>query len=109
MSQESQNSQLRKGLLEYCVLLIIDKEEIYSSHILDMLTQSKMIVAEGTLYPILTRLKNSGMVSYRWIESNQGPPRKYFTITESGKQFLAELEKQWQDLINIINSLKEKK
>lgn len=97
---------MRKGLLEYCVLSVIARGEIYSSDIIEILTDAKLLVAEGTLYPLLTRLKNSGLVGYQWIESTQGPPRKYFTITDEGRIFLAELDKTWNELIQTINNIK---
>lgn len=100
---------MRKGLLEYCVLSVIARGEIYSSDIIDILTDAKLLVAEGTLYPLLTRLKNSGLVSYQWIESTQGPPRKYFTITEQGQVFLKELDETWNELIATIKNIKNPK
>jgi PadR family transcriptional regulator PadR len=97
---------MRKGVLEYCVLSVIARGEIYSSDIIDILTQSKLLVAEGTLYPLLSRLKNSGLVSYKWVESTQGPPRKYFTITDLGLEYLSELDKTWSELIQTVNNIK---
>ncbi len=82
---------MRKGILEYCILGIIARDEIYASDIISRLKESKLIVVEGTLYPILTRLKNAGLLQYRWEESTQGPPRKYYSITENGKLFLNQL------------------
>jgi PadR family transcriptional regulator, regulatory protein PadR len=95
---ENIQSQMRKGVLEYCILAVIAREEIYASDILSKLKEARLIVVEGTLYPLLTRLKNAGLLNYRWVESLQGPPRKYYSITENGKLFLAELDKTWQDL-----------
>jgi len=89
---------MRKGVLEYCIMAIIAREEIYASDILTRLKEAKLIVVEGTLYPLLTRLKNAGLLNYRWVESVQGPPRKYYSVTESGRTFLAELDKTWKDL-----------
>lgn len=89
---------MRKGILEYCILAIIGTGEIYASDIIVKLRESKLIVVEGTLYPILTRLKNAGVLSYRWEESTQGPPRKYYSITESGKIFLHQLHSTWDEL-----------
>lgn len=106
MALENTQSQMRKGVLEYCVLSVIARGEIYSSDIIDILTQSKLLVAEGTLYPLLSRLKNSGLVSYKWVESTQGPPRKYFTITDSGLEYLSELDKTWSELIQTVNNIK---
>lgn len=109
MALENTQSQMRKGILEYCVLSVIARGEIYSSDILDILTSAKLIVAEGTLYPLLTRLKNSGLVGYKWVESTQGPPRKYFTITNDGLDYLKELDGTWMELINTVNNIKIRK
>lgn len=109
MAIENTQSQMRKGILEYCVLSVIARGEIYSSDIIDILTNAKLLVAEGTLYPLLSRLKNSGLVSYQWVESTQGPPRKYFTITESGIAHLAELDATWLELIQTVNNIKKSK
>ena len=84
-------SQMRKGVLEYCILGILGREDAYASLILSSLKEARMIVVEGTLYPLLTRLKNQGMLSYRWEESTQGPPRKYYSLTEKGREALAEI------------------
>lgn len=95
---ENTQSQMRKGILEYCILGIIARQEIYASDIIEKLKDSKLIVVEGTLYPILTRLKNAGLLHYRWEESTQGPPRKYYSVTELGSQFLSELHSTWKEL-----------
>ena len=92
MNIENTQAQMRKGILEYCILLIIAGEDSYVQDIINKLKTSKMLVVEGTIYPLLTRLKNMGLLSYRWEESTQGPPRKYYSITETGKVFLQELE-----------------
>lgn len=107
MGTENTYSQMRKGVLEYCVLSVISRGEIYSSDIIDILTEAELLVAEGTLYPLLTRLKNSGLVSYKWVESTQGPPRKYFTITEAGQKYLVEMDATWQELIQTVNQIKQ--
>lgn len=99
-------SQMRKGFLEYCILMILNKQTAYSSDIIKELKHAKMIVVEGTMYPLLTRLKNSELLDYKWEESTQGPPRKYYEITEKGKEFLKELDKSWQELQQIIEKLK---
>lgn len=106
MSAENTQSQMRKGILEYCVMLLIARGEIYSSDIISQLTDAQMLIAEGTLYPLLTRLKNAGLLAYSWKESTQGPPRKYFTITEQGKQYLADLDKTWAEMISTIKQIK---
>lgn len=97
--------QMRKGYLEYCILLLIHREETYAPDIIRDLKAAKMIVMEGTLYPLLTRLKNSGMLSYKWEESPQGPPRKYYRLTDKGEQLLDELRTEWRDMQNVINNL----
>ena len=106
MNAENSQAQMRKGILEYCILLIIARNDVYVSDIIKKLKESKIIVVEGTIYPLLTRLKNMGLLSYRWEESSQGPPRKYYSITEEGRQFLAELEMSWAELITAIDNLK---
>ena len=98
---------MRKGILEYCVLLVIARGEIYSSDIIGELTAARLLVAEGTLYPLLTRLKNAGLLAYSWKESTQGPPRKYFTITEKGNEQLRELESTWSEMIQTIKDIKK--
>lgn len=98
MNLDNIQAQMRKGVLEYCILAVIAREEIYASDILTQLKEAKLIVVEGTLYPLLTRLKNAELLSYRWVESQQGPPRKYYSITQKGKDFLTELDATWKDL-----------
>lgn len=102
---ESTIAQMRKGVLEMCVLAAISSREAYASDILIRMKQSHLIVVEGTLYPILTRLKNEGFLSYRWEESNSGPPRKYYTITEKGSDFLAGLKEGWDELNTAVDRL----
>lgn len=97
---------MRKGVLEYCILSIINKKEVYASDIIFQLKEAELIVVEGTLYPLLTRLKNDGLLSYRWEESKTGPPRKYYEITDGGKEFLKGLDKGWNDLVEAVNKLK---
>ena len=98
--------QMRKGILEYCILLIILRGEVYASDMLDELRNARMIVVEGTLYPLLTRLKNAGLLEYRWVESASGPPRKYYTLTDQGRQFLEGLTATWDELVNTVNHIK---
>ena len=107
MNIENTQAQMRKGILEYCILLIISQQDAYVPDIISKLKASKMIVVEGTIYPLLTRLKNTGLLSYRWEESQQGPPRKYYSITEQGRGFLKELENSWDELTSAVNSIKE--
>lgn len=106
MNAENVKSQMRKGILEYCILLLLRKEPAYTSDIITKLQEAKLIVVEGTLYPLLTRLKNSGLLGYQWIESTQGPPRKYYELTKEGEEFLGELENSWQELNNTISYIK---
>ena len=98
MIVENTQTQMRKGVLEYCILSIISRGEIYASDIINELKQAKMLVVEGTLYPLLTRLKNNGLLSYNWIESTSGPPRKYYQLTEAGKVVLQKLDATWEEL-----------
>ncbi len=107
MNIEKTNAQMRKGVLEFCILLIIAEREVYASDIIAMLKEAKLIVVEGTLYPLLTRLKNDGLLSYRWEESKSGPPRKYYEITASGRTFLEEMKKSWNELVGVVSSLSE--
>lgn len=109
MDTSGKKAQLRKGVLEYCILLTLQEQDCYSSDIIDTLKKVDMIVVEGTLYPLLTRLKNSGLLSYRWEESTQGPPRKYYSLTLNGKKELVELDKSWNEIIDAINTLKNLK
>jgi PadR family transcriptional regulator, regulatory protein PadR len=106
MNAENVKSQMRKGILEYCILLLLKKEPAYTSDIIQKLQEAQLIVVEGTLYPLLTRLKNSGLLSYQWIESTQGPPRKYYKLTSEGEEFLGELEQSWQELEDTISHLR---
>ena len=105
MNVENTQVQMRKGILEFCVLHIIARGEIYASDMLEELTAAHIMVVEGTLYPLLTRLKNAGLVEYRWVESNAGPPRKYHTLTETGRQFLGELQSTWSELVASTNQI----
>lgn len=98
MDIENAKAQMRKGVLEFCILGVLQRGEAYPSDILAALKESKLIVVEGTLYPLLTRLKNDELLTYRWEESQQGPPRKYYSITPTGIQFLSELKKTWDEL-----------
>jgi Predicted transcriptional regulators len=109
MNTENVKSQMRKGILEYCTLLILDRQRAYVSDIIQSLKEAKLIVVEGTLYPLLTRLKNSGLLTYEWVESTQGPPRKYYELTDKGRLFLAELESSWNELNYVINHIRSNK
>jgi PadR family transcriptional regulator, regulatory protein PadR len=101
-------SQMRKGVLEFCALLIISKGEVYPSDILKELKDHDLLVVEGTLYPLLSRLKDSGLLDYTWVESNAGPPRKYYRLTDAGKEILKAMKKSWANLSSSINSLMNK-
>lgn len=101
--------QMRKGLLEFCVLSIISRGEVYTSDLIEELTASEMIVVEGTLYPLLNRLKSAELVQYKWVESEVGPPRKYYSITEIGKTFLDTLTETWQSLVQSTSQITSKK
>lgn len=103
---ENVRSQMRKGVLEYCILSILSRKEAYASSIIEELKAANMIVVEGTLYPLLIRQKNQGLLSYRWEESTQGPPRKYYVITEKGREILSEMDSAWQEIVSTINALR---
>lgn len=105
MNIENTQSQMRKGILEFCILSIIRRAEAYPSDIVEETRAAGLNLLEGTLYPLLTRLKNAGMLTYRWEESISGPPRKYFSLTEQGEVFYRELENTWQELTNAVNQL----
>ena len=106
MKIENAKAQMRKGVLEYCILLVLNGKPLYASDIIKDLKAAKMIVVEGTLYPLLTRLKNAGLLAYRWEESTQGPPRKYYELTDSGRTFLGELEGSWSELVSAVEKVK---
>ena len=103
MKIENTKAQMRKGVLEYCILSILDENDAYVAEILETLKDAKLLVVEGTIYPLLTRLKNAGLLSYRWEESTSGPPRKYYGLTDTGKLFLSELTDTWNNLQNAVS------
>jgi PadR family transcriptional regulator, regulatory protein PadR len=105
---ENTQVQMRKGILEYCILHIISRGEVYATDMIDELTAARMIVVEGTLYPLLTRLKNAGLLEYKWVESKSGPPRKYYKLTTEGEKFLQGLSDTWNDLVQSTNLIKSK-
>jgi PadR family transcriptional regulator PadR len=107
MQVENVKSQMRKGVLEYCILLLLKDRATYAPEVIARLREARLIVVEGTLYPLLTRLKNSGLLDYQWVESSQGPPRKYYTLTPGGEAFLNQLESSWQELNDAINHIKK--
>ncbi len=106
MVNENANAQMRKGVLEYCILTILSKRDAYASDIIEKLKEAELIVVEGTLYPLLTRQKNAGLLSYRWEESTQGPPRKYYKITDSGSKILEEMENAWRGLVESVEAIR---
>ena len=103
---ENVRAQMRKGVLEYCILSILNKREAYASAIIEELKAANMIVVEGTLYPLLIRQKNQGLLSYRWEESTQGPPRKYYVISDKGREQLAQMDEAWKELVDTIETIK---
>ena len=107
MNVDNAKSQMRKGMLEYCVMLLLRKEPSYASDIITRLKEADLIVVEGTLYPLLTRQKNQGLLSYRWEESPQGPPRKYYSITQKGRECLEQLDIAWSELISQIRIIRD--
>jgi PadR family transcriptional regulator PadR len=109
MKIENAKVQMRKGILEYCILHIISRGEIYASEILNELIEAKMMVVEGTLYPLLTRLKNAGLLDYKWVESVSGPPRKYYILTETGIDSLQALAGTWEGLSSSVKTIISKK
>jgi PadR family transcriptional regulator PadR len=108
MNTENIQVQLRKGVLELCILNIISRGEVYTSDMIQELTGARMMVVEGTLYPLLTRLKNSGYLDYKWVESSSGPPRKYYTLTSSGADFLRELSQTWTEMVTSVQQIMDK-
>lgn len=108
MKLENAKAQMRKGVLELCILSIISQQEVYPSDIIKKLKESELIVVEGTLYPLLTRLKNAGLLSYNWKESKSGPPRKYYTMTDEGHAFRKDLLSSWKHLVSAVNNSTKK-
>jgi PadR family transcriptional regulator PadR len=105
MDIQNTQSQMRKGVLEFCILSIIRQGEAYPSDIVEKMKTANLHILEGTLYPLLTRLKNAGFLTYRWVESLSGPPRKYFSMTEQGLDFYADLERTWKELADAVHAL----
>ena len=106
INEENTKAQMRKGILEYCILAIIARESSYAPKIIAELKRASMIVVEGTIYPILSRQKNAGLLTYRWEESPQGPPRKYYTLTDKGREHLASLDEAWNEMVTQINLIR---
>ena len=109
MDIQNTQSQMRKGVLEFCILSIIQQGEVYPSDIVEQMKAANLHILEGTLYPLLTRLKNAGLLNYRWVESISGPPRKYFVMTEEGKAAFEVLLKTWKEMTSAVNQLTEQK
>ena len=107
MNTDNAKSQMRKGMLEYCVLLLLSRQASYATDIIAQLKEAELIVVEGTLYPLLSRLKKDGLLSYQWQESTQGPPRKYYELTEDGRTALQELNNAWAQLTRTVDRLKQ--
>ena len=105
MNLENTKAQMRKGILEFCILSALSKKDAYASDIIEQLKKARLIVVEGTLYPLLTRLKNDGLLTYRWEESTSGPPRKYYKLTAQGEIFLKELDKTWEELVQAVKEI----
>ena len=106
MDINNAKSQMRKGMLEYCILLLLKQQPAYANDIIQRLRDAEMIVMEGTLYPLLTRLKNDGLLAYEWQESTQGPPRKYYKLTTEGQEALTQLDVSWEEISRTVNFLK---
>ena len=109
MKIENTKAQMRKGVLEYCILLIMKEKPVYAVNVIRKLREANMVVVEGTVYPLLTRLKNEGLLAYNWQESTQGPPRKYYELTEKGRTFLEELEGSWLALVSAVGRAKNQR
>jgi len=105
MNRENVRAQMRKGVLELCILRVLGRVEAYASDLLDELRKADMLVVEGTLYPLLTRMKNAGWLDYRWEESKSGPPRKYYRLTELGQEILSDLDREWLAFTEAVASL----
>ncbi|MDX9847347.1 MAG: PadR family transcriptional regulator [Tenuifilaceae bacterium] len=107
MNTENAKAQMRKGVLELCILSILSRGDAYTTDLINKLKEAQMLVVEGTLYPMLTRQKNAGLLSYRWEESPQGPPRKYYNLTPQGREFLQNLEEDWDTLVETVNAIRK--
>ena len=108
MVEDNVKAQMRKGILDYCILAILSQGDSYAPKIIAELKEAEMIVVEGTLYPILTRQKNAGLLTYRWEESPQGPPRKYYSLTDKGREYLASLDEAWEELVGLIQMIRHR-
>ena len=109
MNVENTKSQMRKGMLEYCIMLLLRNRPCYANDIISKLKDAQMIVVEGTLYPLLNRLRNDKLLKYEWQESTQGPPRKYYALTMDGEETLRQLDQSWNEISNTVNILQNNK
>ena len=109
MNIDNARAQMKKGVLELCILSILKRQEAYPGDIIEEMKASKIMLVEGTLYPLLTRLKNAEILAYRWEESTSGPPRKYYELTDSGRKFLGELEESWRELVEAVAKVRTNK
>jgi PadR family transcriptional regulator PadR len=109
MNIENTQSQMRKGVLEFCILSVIKRGEVYPSDIIEEMKKANLNLLEGTLYPLLTRLKNADLLTYRWVESSSGPPRKYFSLTDKGAAFYKELEQTWNEMVSSVEAVTSQK
>jgi PadR family transcriptional regulator PadR len=109
MNIENTKAQMRKRMLEYCIMLLLSEKAYYTSDIINRLKEANLLVVEGTLYPLLTRLKNDGLLAYEWQESTQGPPRKYYVLTEKGTEILKQLDTAWSELESTVHQLKNRR
>lgn len=107
MNIDNAKSQMRKGMLEYCILLLLKEQPAYASDVIERLKEAELLVVEGTLYPLLTRLKKEGLLNYNWQESTQGPPRKYYELSPEGRAFLSELDQAWEEIAHTVEILKK--
>ena len=109
MNIENTQSQMRKGVLEFCILSVIQRDEAYPSDIIEEMKKANINILEGTLYPLLNRLKNAELLTYRWVESSGGPPRKYFSLTDKGAAFYKELEINWREMVEGVERVVNKR
>jgi PadR family transcriptional regulator PadR len=103
LNTDNMQAQMRKGIHEFCILSVIRRGEVYPAEIVEKLREAKLTIVEGTLYPLLTRLKNAGVLTYRWVESSSGPPRKYFSLTDTGERYYREMLTTWEELSAAVN------
>jgi len=107
MEAKNTISQMRRGILEFCIVSLLAEQEIYTAELINRLKTANLIVTDGTLYPMLNRLQKAQLLQYRWEESDSGPPRKYYSLTETGKTYLNKLDMAWQDMTESVESIRE--